>query len=230
MQSFLLTSMALFLLWLTLLLFSKNTRKEQLIMSIVGLVITPAILLIVSVNTSLVSENPLMLIGIEDLIFSFSLFGISSVVYHALLGKHAVKLKSKRYKIKHPMFNWIVHLIALLGLWASVSLLLTNVFGLHPIRALISGGLIIGIYIIIERHDLLLNALLSGLMMAVIIFIVEQLFFIRLYPEVVEGFWQFDQIKSILIYGVPIEEVLWAAVVGFSIGPMYEYLRHYKLR
>jgi hypothetical protein len=230
MQSFLLTSMALFILWLALVLFSKNTRKEQLIMSIVGLIITPAILLMVAIDHSLAAKDPLIVIGIEDLIFSFSLFGIASVIYHALLGKHFVKLKGKRYKVEHPLINWVTHLIALLGLWASIALLLTNVFGLHAVRALVAGGLIIGVYIIIERHDLLINALLSGLMMAVLIFILEQLFAIRLSPSIAEGFWQFDNIKSIMISGVPVEKILWASVVGFAIGPMYEYIRHYKLK
>jgi len=44
------------------------------------------------------------------------------------------------------------------------------------------------------------------------------------------SFWKFDTLSSFVIGGIPLEEILWAAVVGFTIGPLYEWLRRYQLK
>lgn len=230
MPTFLFTSLILFLLWLALILFSNNTRREQVIMSIAGLVMTPGILLLVASDfRSIVSPAGRITIGIEDLIFGFSLFGIAAVLYHVALGMHVHKMKGSRIRLSHPILHWFVHLIILLGIWAFTSLLFIDIFELASIRALIIGGLLVGTYMIADRHDLLLNALLTGLSTAILVFVAEQIFFVRLFPEAAATFWQHDAIRLSFVSGVPLEEILWAAVVGFTIGPMYEYLRRYEL-
>jgi len=229
MPAFLFTSLVLFLLWLSFLLFSDKTRREQIIMSIVGLLLTPGIILIVSNDFRTSLSNGSLSIGIEDLLFTFALFGIASVVYQILLGQHTHKLKGTRLHMGHPVLHWFVHLVLILGIWAFLSLLFIDIFELASIRALIIGGLLVGTYIIADRHDLLFDALLTGLLTAMLVFVVEQIFFVRLFPDAVQGFWQFDAIRSFLIGGIPLEEILWSAVVGFTIGPMYEYLKRYRL-
>jgi len=230
MQPFLLTSLLLFLVWLLIAFFSQKTRHEQIIMSLVGLVLAPGILVIVSSDYRNIISNSFAGVGIEDLLFSFSLFGIAAVIYQIIVGKHIHKLKGERYRASHPAVHWYIHLILTLGLWAFISLLLISVFELASIRALIVGGLIIGIYTIADRKDLLLDALLSGLFTAILVFLSEQIFFARLFPDVVGNFWRFDQMNLFLIGGVPLEELMWAAVVGFTIGPLYEWLRRYRLK
>lgn len=230
MPPFLLASLVLFFIWLVLILCSNHTRREQLIMSVVGLVVAPGLLVLASNDYRNIVSDQLASIGIEDLLFSFSLFGISAVIYQVLVGKHTHKIRGDRYRAKHPAIHWYVHLILVLGLWAVISLLFMDVFALHSVRALIAGGLLIGIYVIAERKDLLLDALLSGLFMAVLIFLTEQIFFVRLFPSAAEGFWRFTEMKTVLIGGIPLEELLWAAIVGFAIGPMYEWLRRLELK
>jgi hypothetical protein len=228
MSDFLLTSLALFLVWLGFLLFGHQTRREQMIMSLVGLVLSPAILLVVAVDFRSVITYGALSIGIEDLIFTMSLFGIAAVIYHILLGKHVHKMRGDRVRIGHPVAHWFAHLLILLGIWAVISLLLIDVFDVSSIRAIIVGGLLLGTYMIADRKDLLLNALVSGLMTAVLVFIVEQIFFVRLFPDAVAGFWQYTTTRAFVIGNIPLEEILWAAVVGFTIGPLYEYVRHLK--
>jgi hypothetical protein len=230
MPAFLLTSLFLFLIWLAIAFFSQKTRREQVIMSIVGLVLAPGILLIVSSDYRNIVSDSFAGIGIEDLLFSFSIFGIAAVIYQTVIGQHTHKLKGERYRASHPAVHWYVHLILSFGLWVFVSLLLISVFELASIRALIVGGIVIGIYTVADRKNLLLDALLSGFFTAALIFISEQIFFARLFPDAVENFWRFDQMNLFLIGGVPVEEIIWAAVVGFTIGPMYEWLRRYELK
>tara|TARA_B100001964_G_scaffold223152_1_gene268773 strand:+ start:174 stop:863 length:690 start_codon:yes stop_codon:yes gene_type:complete len=229
MTAFLLTSIVFFIIWLALLLFSNETRKEQVIMSIAGLVIAPGAIIIVLEDYRQLVSNTASVIGIEDLIFAFSIFGIAAVIYQVLIGKHAHKLRKGRYELTH-VGHWIAHLILVLSVWTFASLLFIHVFELSSINALIVGGLLVGTYIIADRHDLMMNALLSGLFLAALIFIVEQIFFVRLFPVDAAGFWQLDAAATFLIGGVPLQEIMWAATVGFAIGPLYEWLRRYELK
>jgi len=230
MPPFLLSSLVLFIIWLAFLFVSKETRKEQLIMSVVGLVLAPALLLIAgSSYHTLVPDQPFTF-GIEDLLFSFSLFGIASIIYHVLLGKHVHKFKGDRLRLKNPVAHWIAHLILVLGAWICLSLGAIVVFSIAPMQAILFGGAMIGVYIIASRNDLLVDALLSGLMTAAIIFIVEQLFFIRLFPNIATNYWEWETLSKFVLGGIPLEELLWAGIVGFTIGPMYEWLRHYFIK
>lgn len=229
MTPFLLVSLVFFVLWLVFLLFSNETRKEQLVMSIVGLILSPAILLIAIHDFRNIISDTISPVGIEDLLFTFSFFGISAVIYQVLIGKHVHKFRGSRYQIRN-LGHWVGHLILVLGLWIFVSLLMISVFDLISIQAVIVGGLLVGMYVIADRHDLTMNALLSGLFMAALVFIVEQLFFVRLFPIEAASFWKFDTLSSFVIGGIPLEELLWAAVVGFTIGPLYEWLRRYQLK
>lgn len=230
MPSFLIASLVLFFVWLLLFLFSNSTRREQLIMSFVGLTLAPAILIIVADDYRHIISDTIAGVGLEDLIFSFSLFGIAAVIYQVLVGKHAHKIRGERWRHAHPAVHWYTHLILVMGLWGFISVLLIYIFELASIRALIVGGLLVGVYIIADRRDLLLDALLSGLFTAILVFLTEQIFFARLFPEAANAFWRFDHMTLFLIGGVPVEELLWAAVIGFTIGPMYEWLRRYELK
>ncbi len=230
MTSFLIVSLVFFVIWLAILFFSHETRREQIIMSIVGAIMAPGIILVVAEDYRNIVSDQIAVLGIEDLIFSFALFGIAAVIYQVLLGKHLHKMRGERVKIKHPVTHLITHLILVLGLWAFISLLLIHVFSLASIQALIVGGALIGTYIIADRHDLLFNALVSGLMLAILLFIVEQFFFVRLHPVDAAMFWQWNAVSKFVIGGVPLEELIWAATIGFAIGPLYEWLKRYELK
>ena len=188
MPPFLLASLILFVVWAILMFVSSSTRREQLIMSIVGLVVAPGALLIaVEDFRNIISESQAP-VGIEDLIFAFSLFGIAAVIYHVLLGKHAHKIRGERYQAKNAAAHWLGHLILVLGIWVIIAMLLLFVFNLTSVISAIIAGLMIGIYIIADRKDLLLNALLSGILTAMLVFISEQIFFVRLFPDTASSF------------------------------------------
>ena len=199
-------------------------------MSVVGLVITPALFLIAGSSYHVLAPGQSLSIGIEDFLFSFSLFGIASIIYHILLGKHVHKFKGDRLRLKNPAAHWIAHLILMIGTWICLSLGAIVVFAIQPMQAILFGGAMIGMYIIASRNDLLIDALLSGLMTAALVFIVEQLFFIRLFPEVAANYWQWSTLSKFVLGGIPLEEIFWAAIVGFTIGPMYEWLRRYRIK
>lgn len=224
MQTFLFASLALFVLWLILFFTSHKTRKEQIIMSIVGLFSTPAILLVASQNFEFISGDIPANIGIEHFLSSFSLFGIAAIIYHTLTGLHLGKMKTKNVHLLLKRVHWTGRLFIILGIWCALSLLLTNLLFITTIQSLVVGGLFIGIYMIADRHDLFYDAVVSAIVVAALVFVIEEWFSIRLFPTVSEGFNQMKLLASVMT----VDDLLWALTIGFTIGPMYEWLRRFE--
>ena len=228
MASFLYVSLVLLVVWLALFFFSKQTRREQLILSVVGLCISPAAILVASLDYRGGSAAPKSILSIEDLLFGFALFGIAAVIYQAMFGKHAEQYPKQ--KIQVSLLRWSAELVLILTLWISISVAALIVFVLSSIQSVVVGGLLIGIYMIANRKDLLTDALLSGLFVAILVFLSEQLFFVRLFPDAAQSYWNTAYLSGFSLAGVPIEELLWSGMVGFTIGPVYEYVRRWKLK
>lgn len=225
---FLLVSLLLFVVWLVLFLFSLSTRREQILMSLVGLVASPAALLL-AVTDGRTDALYAHAVGVEDLLFTFALFGIAAVIYQAVFGKRVHKLRGEAFRLPHPVMHWGVHLLLIFVSWIVVALVAEITLHIPSIQAAIAGGLLVATYIIADRHDLVLNALLSGLFMAILLFTLEQIFFIRLFPSAALDMWNVTGLSGLALGGIPLEELTWAAVIGFAVGPVYEYVRKYKL-
>ncbi len=225
---FLLVSLLLFIVWLFVFFLSLHTRREQVLMSLIGLIASPAALLLASIDPRATTPFA-QTVGIEDILFTFSLFGIAAVIYQASFGKHVHKLRGPVFHLPHPAMHWGVHLALILASWIILALVAEIGLQIPSIQAAIVAGLLIGTYLIADRHDLLLNALLSGFFTAALLFTIEQVFFVRLFPEAAATFWNTNGLSGLLFGGIPLEEIVWAGVVGFAIGPVYEYVRKYKL-
>ncbi len=228
MSPFLYASLALFAVWTIVLFLSKSTRREQIIMSVIGLVLAPGAIMVAALDYRAAGAGGG--VGLEDLLFAFCLFGLASVIYQVVLGKHVKKLRGSSMFFPHSASHWLAHLIIALCIWAVLSLAFTVVLSLTTIQSVIVGGLLIGTYVIADRKDLLFDALLSGLFVCALVFSIEQLFFIRLFPEAAATFWQAERLSGLTLGGIPLEELLWSGVVGFAIGPLYEYVREVKLK
>lgn len=216
---FLYVSIAVFAIWAVLLLLCGRTRMEQLIMSLVGLVLAPAILLMTIAPGSMVPVSP---IAVEDWLFAFSFFGVAAVAYEAVLGRHLFPLRPLRKPLKHPTRAWALRLILVMTLWIFISVASVFVLEIPPNRGVLVGALLIVIYMIAERKDLLGNALVSGLCMAGLVFVTEQLLYLRLFPGAATGTWT--------LYGPALRDGVWAALAGAAIGPLYEYVRRLKTK
>ena len=230
MNPFFYASLSLFVVWCGVFLGSKGTRREQLTMSVIGLVLSPGAILIASLDHAVPGTPVTGTLGIEDLLFAFAVFGLASVIYQVVFGKHAKKFRGNRIFLSHPASHWLAHLVIALGIWTFVALSLTVVLGLTASQAVVVGGLLVGTYVIADRKDLVFNALVSGLLIAVLVFAAEQVFFVRMFPEAAAGFWEARHLSRLMLGGIPVEEIVWSAVVGFAIGPLYEYMREVRLR
>lgn len=229
MTPFLYVSLALFVVWCAVFFLSKKTRQEQLTMSVIGLALSPGAILIASLDNEVPGASVGGSIGVEDLLFAFAVFGLAAVIYQVVLGKHAKKLRGDRIFLSHPASHWLAHLVISLGVWTCVALSLTVVLALTAAQAVVVGGLLVGTYVIADRKDLMFNALLSGIFISVLVFAAEQVFFVRMFPDAAPAFWQARHLSGLMLGGIPVEEIVWSGVVGFAIGPLYEYMREIKL-
>ncbi len=48
-------------------------------------------------------------------------------------------------------------------------------------------------------------------------------------PGVIDSFWDFSQITGIRLLGIPLEDIVWYALLGFFMGGIFEYLFDFRL-
>jgi hypothetical protein len=202
-----------FIVWIILYFHKKELRKEMWIMS---LLIMPA---------GPISEllylkdywHPQYLIkifglGIEDLLFAFFIGGIGAVIYEELFIKKIRKGKREHSKT-----------IALLGVIGVILTIFLNLY-LH-INSIYSTSVVlilIGIMVIMERHDLLKNAIGNGILVSLLMFIFY-IIYTAIFPTIIQDWWKLQNISGVILLGAPLEELLWGFSWGFLAGPLYEF-------
>jgi hypothetical protein len=148
--------------------------------------------------------------GIEDGIFMFLVGGIAIFVYEYFCKKR-IKIK------KNPKHHIKAIVIALV-----LAILFGLIFDFNLIYTLIIFGLVGAICMWIERKDLIKHSLFGGLSFMIIYFIA---FFVfnTIFPNFIAGVYNFENLSNILIFTVPIEELLYASSFGLMWAPIYEY-------
>jgi hypothetical protein len=219
---YLIWALVFFLVWTLVFSYRKDVRPEMLTMSwLFGL-------------GGLLSEKtytidwwqPITIthsrIGIEDFVIGFCIGGIASVIYEEVYKKHLSKRKT--YAIGQSP-NYILFLIS----FPLVYFFLFYLFHLGSfLSSVITYSLGIG-YMLYLRRDLANNALLSGIFMLLIgIGIYSLLFFVN--PDYIKEFWFLPkQWYSASFLRIPIGEYIWYFLTGAFIGPLYEFIKNYKL-
>lgn len=204
--------------WLFLFLYRKKIRKEMLFMSLLIAPLGP------------ISEffyfrdywKPeyilnILGVGIEDLLFGFIIGGIAAAIYEEFFVKKFKRTKGEK--------NSAIILLGIIGI--VLLILFIYFFKINSIYASSLGFLIIGIMILFRRRDLIKNAILSGILVALIMFIIYLVYFL-IFPNLVNKWWYLKDISGILILKVPIEELIWGFSWGFLAGPFYEFWKGYK--
>ncbi len=225
--AYLILDIPFFVIWVLFFLLSKETRKEQLIMSVLFIPAGPLSELLyfsdywAPASVFSFSIGP-VIVYIEDLIFAFALGGVGSVIYEAIFSKIlSVPKGSVHYVIAIP-------LIILVGGLVTVSLFL---LGVNSIFATSLGFIVAALLIVSQRKDLFIDSLLSGVLITVIMFIAYGVLivFIPNTNELIRQGWllygtQFD----IRILGIPLTEMMWYFTWGMVAGPLYEFARKMK--
>ena len=77
--------------------------------------------------------------------------------------------------------------------------------------------------VVFLRHDLLRDAFWGGLAMVVVSLSVFKLG-IYLFPGVIESFWRLPRLSGILLWGIPLEDLVFYFVAGAFVAPLYEFI------
>ncbi|MFA4901528.1 MAG: lycopene cyclase domain-containing protein [Desulfobaccales bacterium] len=157
--------------------------------------------------------NPLRYISVasflyQESIFAFLLGGIVSVIY-------IVPIKDNS---KFKLLNFILP-IAIIAL---SMLIFTNGLRLNSIYSSQIGYGITTLMIFDLKPELIKKSLLSGFSMLVISIIGYEIILI-IYPHLINDWWLVKNISGLILFGIPIEEIIWFALFGLSFGPIYNF-------
>lgn len=155
-------------------------------------------------------------VDILALLFGFEFGGIAAVLYEEIL-----KRTYARSKKKHPL-----KFLILLGPIALVLLKILFPFN-FMVDTLIATSIMILVMLCI-RKDLFIDAILSGLLMAIVYSALFALY-VFLFPDIIHT-WNFRTFPQVLIFSIPHYEIVWAFITGAFIGPLYEFSHDYILR
>lgn len=153
---------------------------------------------------------------IESFIFSFAIGGIAMVLYNIILHKRTVLLSlTERQQRRHGWHRW-----ALTVPFASFPILYFLPW--NPIYAGIAAMVLGALAAVSCRPDLTSNTLLGG----VLFLALYTLFLLGLKwsaPGYIEQVWNLEDLSGIVIYGLPIEELLFGFAFGLVWTGIYEH-------
>jgi len=218
--AYLLGNLFFVLIWFILFLYRRDLRKEMLVMSFIIMPMGPLTEFFYLRDYWRPELFNGWAVGIEDLLFAFTIGGIAAVIYEEFFSKKYLK----KHLALHP--KWMFVIFPLGYAWMFLG---NIVLGFNSIYISISGLLIFGIPMLFFRHDLLKNAVFSGLFMGLFM-LVFYIFFIAIFNGVIQRWWLLGNISGILILGVPIEELMWGFSCGFFVGPTYEFINGLKFK
>lgn len=217
------------LIWSLFYIFSKNTRKEQLIMSAIFTPIGPLLEIIYFKDywlpESILSFNlgavPIL---VEDLLFAFAIGGIGAIIYEALFHRRLSEVQ----KLGNGKINiFVIILLAGMATYSFLSL------GINSIYATSLGFLCAAVLIVLERNDLLVDSLVSGI--TVMLTMMASYFVLSLLISNVDDIFR----QGWLLYGtaldqrffgdIPLTEMVWGFSVGLFLGPLYEFGKNFKV-
>ncbi|OGI67119.1 hypothetical protein A2823_01660 [Candidatus Nomurabacteria bacterium RIFCSPHIGHO2_01_FULL_41_91] len=211
------------LVWLVLFIVRKDLRREILTMSVLiaPLGITQIFFFRDYWHPTYSLGTIFGVVGLEEIIFCFLIGGIAAVIYEEIFGLRY----AKRHVKNHLYFMLGCSVLGILGM-----IIGNIVLGFNSMYVSIVLLLLISIAILIFRHDLLKDALFSGLLVGLFMFISYTLLFNTIFDGVIQKWWLLKNLSGILVSGVPIEELAWAFSWGLVAGPAYEFITGLKFK
>lgn len=224
--AYLLISLFLFLVWILFYVKNPISRKKILLVSLLTAPLGLTEPLFVPSYWSPFTLFDLARrtrFDLESLLFSFAVGGITAVLYETLWGRSRKPVSP--HELHHARHRF--HNLALLSPLVSFSILyfLTP---LNPIYSTIIAMTIGTVATWFCRPDLLKAMVTGSLLFLIIYFLVFLIGFVWLFPGYVEAVWNLPAISGILIAGVPLEELLFAASLGAMWSSAYEHFSWYK--
>jgi hypothetical protein len=153
---------------------------------------------------------------IESFIFAFAIGGIGAVLYNALTNQDLVPMSEAEKR--HPLHRF--HRIALLGPF--VAFVPLYFLAWNPIYPSIASLAIGAIAAVICRPDLKGKTLVGGLLFLAL-YAIFMLGLRMSFPGYIELVWNLPMLSGVLIYGIPLEELLFGFAFGLYWTGVYEH-------
>jgi hypothetical protein len=153
---------------------------------------------------------------LESVIFSFAIGGVGAVLYSALTGARHRPFGTRERRL--PLHRH--HYIALLAPFVSFPVLYALPW--NPIYAAIAAMVVGGIANVWCRPDLKAKVWI-GAALFLAYYAVFFIGLVQLWPGYVEHVWNLAALSGIVIAGIPVEELLFAASFGLYWAGAYEH-------
>ncbi len=219
----------LILVWVLLIVTRPELRREMLVLGVFSLFLLPMTFTLGESDPSVI-EAAFGTIGLLELAFAFALAGIAGTIFHAITGKHyhrMPRIKRKRLTKKDSLAqHWLLRLFITLLLFVWIVLLFNLLFQVDLATSALIGAIMLAVYMISHRHDLLLDAVWSALLTGLIVA------FAATFASVFSaGELELPFVKTGgTIASVPIDLLVWSIAVGLVLGPMYEFVRRLEVK
>lgn len=164
-------------------------------------------------------------LGIEDIIMCFTHLGIGLFAYKALFNTESDGRFSFDYFLIYKGFlrfsRWFI-------ISFGTTFIIFYLAHLSSFWATIVGMAVAASYVFLKRPDLSHAMILTSL----ITFLIGLLVYSSLIPfsqGYIQKLWDLKNLSGIFLLGVPIEDLIWYALLGLFLGGGYEYLFKFKL-
>jgi hypothetical protein len=156
-------------------------------------------------------------VGIEDFLWAGAVGGLASIVGELFLKERLAAQRKQRHK-KH-MAPFVVMLVVFFICWAW-----------HPQKNIYNTAIAFAacaLVVAFMRSDLIPTMLVGATVFTILYFLLF-MFFLWLYPNFIECFYNLSNISRIYLHHVPIEELMFASTGGAVWSVAYEYLQGYR--
>lgn len=223
--AYLIGSLFLAVIWLGLFIALPKSRKKMIWVSFLTLPLgltEPIFVPRYWVPPTLFDLANTYRIDIESFIFSFAIGGVASVIYETI-SRQKKKMSEPERHLKTHRFH---RLAVLSPLPVFVFLYwLTDMNPIYSTLVALATGVVTTKFC---RPDLKSVMVRAAIIFTVIYFLIFWVTFVILTPGYVAHVWKLSRLSGILILGVPLEELLFAAALGGMWSSLYEHLGWYK--
>jgi hypothetical protein len=157
-------------------------------------------------------------VGIEDFLWAAAVGGIAATVGEIGLKEKLAAIRKSRHTRHYWPFLLVAVLLTILEFWHSDK----------TMENVIISGAAGAVVLACVRRDLIPMMLTSTASFTVLYFLLFSCV-LFLYPQFVLRFYNIPNLLGIYITGIPIEELLFAAIFGAIWSVAYEYVNGYRL-
>ncbi len=159
---------------------------------------------------------------VESILFSFAVGGVASVLHEIIWGRYRRPVSPE--ELRQPRHRF--HTLALIS--PVIAFLFLYIFTpINPIYTSIIAMTVGTLATWLCRPDLLRAMITGGIVFLLLYFAVFFVGFVLLFPGYVAAVWNLPAVSGILVAGVPLEELLFAASIGAMWSSIYEHFRWY---